>query len=173
MRRNAPILVLAFAVAAMPLVPWLAATAHSHDPGLSSSLVVVSEDGAEATLRIHGNDVAAAGEVSAADVLVIRSGHDVVTAAHAERSREAGDEAVFTLTFQVPREAVLEVRVPLLERLARGHKHYLEVRDTSGRLLTSALLSAQGTVPVLVPQRATTSNPEGTVPGFPVSRATP
>jgi hypothetical protein len=173
LRRNARILVLAFAVVAMPCFPWLAATAHTHDPGLSSSLVVVSEGAAEATLRIHENDLAAAGEVSAADVLVLLSGGSDVRAMHAERTREADGDAVFSLTFQLPPDAEPEIRVPLLERLARGHKHVLEVRGADRRLITSALLSAQGsvpdiqgTVPVLGTSHATTEASEGTVPAL-------
>jgi hypothetical protein len=139
------------AAVVMPMIPWLATAALCHDPGLSTSVVTLSKDGATATLRIHDADLGDAREVAASDALVLGSGHDTIRPAQADKVVDSHGDAVFSLSFTVPREAVIEVRVPLLARLPRGHKHHLEIRAADGSLLASTMLGAASPRVVLPP----------------------
>jgi hypothetical protein len=126
----------------MPMIPWLTTAALSHDPGLSTSVVTLSKDGVTATLRIHDADLGDARDVAASDALVLSNGHGTIRPAQADKVVDSHGDAVFSLTFPAARESVLEVRVPLLARLPRGHKHHLEVRGDDGRLVSSTMLGA-------------------------------
>jgi hypothetical protein len=154
MKSHARSLALAVTVAAMLTTAspsWLAAAAHAHDPGLSSSVVVLSKDRATATLRIHDADLADARSLAASEAVVIRSGHDTIPPEHADKVVDGEGEAVFSLSFRVPREAVLEIHVPLLGRLPRGHKHLIEVRAEGGGLVTSSMIGTASPRVVLPP----------------------
>jgi len=145
-------------IRAAALAVLFAGLAQAHDPGLSKADVTLAPGGATAEIVLARRDVESLvaidcdgdGSASATEVAAARAGLESLglgllelDAERPERvavSLDPNDAVRFSLRFgfKSPRE----VRAPLLERLPRGHRQHLEVRNASGALVARGLLGA-------------------------------
>ncbi|MFN2426012.1 MAG: hypothetical protein ABR587_06155 [Candidatus Binatia bacterium] len=128
--------------------------ARAHDPGLSFTSVSLSSKTLSATMNFHDADVAKPGETGGPhpSPLVVRINGRTFEAQRVER-RDDGGHAIIELQFERLPEESFELVVTLLTSLPRGHKHHVEVRDDSGSIVASAILSA-GAETLRVPRTA-------------------
>lgn len=153
--------------------PWLAmlvlglvipVVAQAHDPGLSRAELVVGDGRVVARLTFAGREVATLvpldadddGAVSPAEVavarptlaalggelLVLRAGGRLLVPRVRSVELEAGDALRWEIEFPQA-DASVEVGLPLLGRLARGHRQYVAVRDAAGRIVAERILDAR------------------------------
>lgn len=151
--------------------PW---PALAHDPGLSRAVLQIgphrlvmritfAERELEVVVPMDRDD---SGDVSGAEfshardrlLATIAAGIDLRVAhqriAPELRSVEQAPSHTLTaeLRFQRPFASNVELTVPLIAQLARGHRQYLAVHDERGQLLGQYILDSQ-TGPLALPQR--------------------
>ena len=142
----------------------IASPGHAHDPGLSA-LTVELQDG---QVGIHlvvarreieplvamdtdGDGVVTAGELAMARPRLETLGASAIVL-EGERATPAipdvglelddSDALHIRLALTTPASGPLRVNVPLIARLALGHRQYVQVRDDSGRLAAEHILQA-------------------------------
>jgi len=124
---------------------YVASPAAAHDPGLSFTTVSVSSDGVLAAMRFHDADLAplrAAGDNALGTSLTVRAGGADLEPVRSSIGSKDG-HTTLELAFELPVASSFDVSVPLLASLPRGHKQHVEIRDASGALLVSSILSAR------------------------------
>lgn len=145
--------------------------AHAHDPGLSRALVQLHDMGLsiemvyavqdlEMLVPMDGNLDGHTGtdEFLAArprlypviqrSVRVLDAGN-VVQPGRIHLEQVPDDAVRIRLDYHVPSRSALTLQVPLLDRLARGHRQYLVVEDSNGEPDSQYILAA-GSPPVAV-----------------------
>lgn len=141
---------LHFACAVVATLAGSVSGAAAHDPGLSSTTIVVSAESLVATMRLHdaelaGIDPAAFPRVLSQDPsaspLVVRADGTEWKASQLVARHDGDHETTIEVTFPRPAVANVEIEVTLLASLPRGHKHHLEVRDRNGTVLATSILS--------------------------------
>ncbi|MBA3892956.1 MAG: HupE/UreJ family protein [Gemmatimonadales bacterium] len=166
------------------LALWLGSAAFAllHDPGLSAADLRLEGGRLVAHLsfarldieRLVQMDADGKGGVSPAELAGVRGsleqlareaveirfeGHNAF-AEGATVSIDTADNVHFQLTYTSVGAGTLSVRSALLDRLPRGHRQYLTLRDASGKLLAEQMLDAKAGA-VEINTRATAS---GTAP---------
>ena len=148
------------------VLAWLAfaPVAQAHDPGLSALTVTVQPVTLTATLSLARADVETLvpldanrdGHVTATEFEAARSALEKLAAQALEIAFDGSpapvlqtrleldpsDAVHFQFTFTRDPALELRVRSTLLERLPRGHRQYLSLRDAAGRTLGEKLLDA-------------------------------
>ncbi len=140
------------------LVLAIAGEAAAHDPGLSRAEVTLGPQGATAEITFarrdveslvpidrDGDGVASEVEIAAARAELESLGGSLLEVGGAAPERlavevDASDVVRFALTFPV--STAREVRTPILDRLPRGHRQHVAVRDASGATVAQGLLAA-------------------------------
>jgi hypothetical protein len=121
----------------LAVLACVAAAAAAHDPGLSSSRVIVREAAIEVEAIFDRADL---GSLQAGDLTVEIGG----VAAAIERSEVAPadepDDVCVRLTLARPSGVAVRVDWRALERLPRAHRHYVSLHDARGTLRAEALL---------------------------------
>lgn len=141
--------------------PW---PARAHDPGLSTAQFRILPGSVEVVLTLAQADVAAlmpveangdgqiglnesAGARASLERLaseawnVDASGQTMLVSSASVRY-DASNNVHFTAMFPMPQAGALTCRSDLLARLPRGHRQFVTVLDTTGRVLSETLLSA-------------------------------
>ena len=145
---------------------WLmcVTSALAHDPGLSALSFRLNERNLIAQLTLARNDVAVLAPLLVEgikkpitqqefDAIRVRLEEmapstlevsvDAQEISPAKTAVEVDDDGVrFHFTFPRPAGPVLRVRAAILDRLPRGHRQYVSVRDESDRVLSERVLSA-------------------------------
>lgn len=144
-------------------VLWtIAEVGYTHDPGLSTAELRFSRDALLATITFATRDIEALapidtnhdGRVSSSELRAANrdlhmlagnllrlsaDGRPIVPLGVAIGPGETGT-LEFRLQFPPPAGAGLDVHVPILNSLARGHRQHLTLRDDAGELLQHSLL---------------------------------
>lgn len=134
-------------LALLPLLFSFVVPSPAHDPGLSSTRMRVSSGLIVATMTLENEDLVAvkssgAGIDPFTSALTVTADGKALPPSRVERSGDDGHHTRLAFEFARPASGSLVVTVNLLTALPRGHKHHLEVRDDSGRLLANGLLGA-------------------------------
>ncbi|MCB1675992.1 MAG: HupE/UreJ family protein [Halioglobus sp.] len=142
----------------------------AHDPGLSRARIQLQESALALQMEFSLQDFEAllpleldsAGAMPAAAMQAVRqqllsiigdsvavSQADVLLPAQSRELELGSDLAVrVELRYRLAGPAAISLRVPLLEKLARGHRQYLSVWDADGRLLGRHLLEDGSPTPL-------------------------
>ena len=139
----------------------IALTAPAHDPGLSSTTVVMGSGRIEVTLVFSGVDAAiiarqvTPGEVRApavkiaeeikklaASAIELRLDGREISFASAEATAEAADNVSLRLSFPRTIGSSITVRSRWIAQLPPGHREYVSLADDHGRIFKEALLSS-------------------------------
>jgi hydrogenase/urease accessory protein HupE len=162
------------------VVVWsvaFAGSALAHDPGLSSVRIRSGPSGFGATLTLAVKDAAQLahldhdhdGVVTRAEFSRGRSQLEALVATQlviAPDGRSATPESIYSrldenknvnvyLTFRVAHFSTLEIHSKLIGLLPHGHREYLQVQDSGGRMVVERLLSAAtdfATTPIIEEQ---------------------
>lgn len=151
---------------------WLG-PAQAHDPGLSRAVLQIGQHQLVMRITFAERELEAvvpmdsdqSGDVSAAEFLsaktrlqsaiaagvALRLDHQPQSPQLLSITQTPSDTVEVALGFQTPLSASATVTVPLIARLARGHRQYLTVRHDSGELLGQYVLDSQ-TGPLTVPR---------------------
>jgi hypothetical protein len=117
------------------------APAAAHDPGLSSSRVVVRDRTIEIEAVFDRADLA--GIALRDGVAVEIDGAAAAIECSEVAPADEADDLCMRLTLARPPGAAVRVEWLLLERLPRAHRHYVALHDARGALRAEALLQPQ------------------------------
>lgn len=148
------------------LVILAAASAFAHDPGLSAVEVKLDGDKAVARLTFARDEIATIAPMDAdRDGLITQSEFDAARARLESLAKESivwsdAGEAVspvsaavslddsgaihFDLEFPPPQGSSLTLRSLLIDKLPRGHRQFLALRDAKGNIQAQRMLDASG-----------------------------
>ncbi|HYV13630.1 MAG TPA: HupE/UreJ family protein [Pyrinomonadaceae bacterium] len=125
---------------AVMLVLLFSGAVLAHDPGLSAVEVRVLPDRIVAEVSFARVDV---DSNIAERLLEIKAGEQTLKLRNVTVQTPDTNSIHFILEFQNSSAAELHLTAVGLERLPRGHKQFLSVRDSAGRLLAERMLSAE------------------------------
>jgi hydrogenase/urease accessory protein HupE len=112
----------------------------AHDPGLSAAEVRIFPDRIVAEVSFAAADV----DSKVADrLLEIKAGEHILKLRNFTVQTSDANSVHFILEFPNSSTAELHLSAVALERLPRGHKQFLSVRDSDGKLLAERMLSAE------------------------------
>jgi hydrogenase/urease accessory protein HupE len=109
---------------------------EAHDPGLSRAEVTLTADGTTAEVTFARRDLELLASLDPKELLELDGAPPV--SVHVDA---ASDGIRYSLRFGSAKPH--ELCVPVLTRLARGHRQYVAVRDEQGRILAQGLLAAK------------------------------
>src|SRR5262245_55823690 len=126
----------------------ICSTALAHDPGLSAAEVRILPDRIVAEVSFAPSDLerlkhGGANEVIAKQLLEIKSENQTVALQNVLIEKRDANSVHFILEFPNPSGAELRLSAAVLDRLPRGHKQFLSVRDQNGHVLSERMLSAE------------------------------
>ncbi|HWD18596.1 MAG TPA: HupE/UreJ family protein [Verrucomicrobiae bacterium] len=138
-----------------------AASAHAHDPGLSSAKLKIASGHVDATLTFAPADIEAitSADVSppaslraiAAQSLEIWMNGQAVSPTETSVRVLPNKDVEFELVFPTTAAAPLKARSTLLDRLPFGHRQYFVVTDAAGAVLAEKLLRGADEVVTATP----------------------
>jgi hydrogenase/urease accessory protein HupE len=123
-------------VAPLALVFASALAIEAHDPGLSRAEVTLGNAGVTAEVTFARRDLELLTPFDPKELLEL----DGVPPASVHLDAAASDGIHYSLRFDSARPH--ELRVPVLSKLARGHRQYVAVRDVQGKIVAQGLLGA-------------------------------
>jgi len=115
-------------------------TVLAHDPGLSAVEVRILPDRIVAEVSFARVDL---DQNHGERLLEIKAGEEILKLRHFEVQTPDSTSIHFTLEFPISSATELHLTATALEHLPRGHKQFLSVRDSEGKLLTERMLSAE------------------------------
>src|SRR3954447_23828791 len=130
------------------LVLLFSITALAHDPGLSGAEVQILPDRIVAEVSFAPTDLERLQHLGSTDylaghLLVIKRGEEPLKLRNFSFQASDSNSIHFILEFPNPPGAELHLSATALEVLPRGHKQFLSVRDSEGKLLVEQMLSAE------------------------------
>jgi hydrogenase/urease accessory protein HupE len=123
------------------LVLLLSSTVLAHDPGLSAAEVRILPDRIVVEVSFARVDLDANQNV-AERLLEIRAGEQILKLRHFEIQTPDASSIHFILEFPNSPASEFRLSTVAFEHLPRGHKQFLSVRDSEGKLLAERMLSA-------------------------------
>jgi hypothetical protein len=147
-------------VLSVPVLLAITSPAFAHDPGLSALTLELQRDRVGVHLVVARREIEplvpmdtdADGTVGARELAVARPRLQALGAAAVALDGatirdvgvdlDASDALHFRLLFAPPARTRLHLHVPLIARLALGHRQYVQVRDARGRLMAEHVLQA-------------------------------
>ena len=151
------VLLIALLFATVPL-------AHSHDPGLSRASVQLREAGVAIRMVFAWQDLQVLvpmdtnydGTLTADEFFRARSDlhSNIKTAIEVRGAREnlppksvhiepaLSDAVSVDLYYEHTEPSAIQIHLPLIARLARGHRQYLTIQDTNGKLIAQYIVDA-------------------------------
>jgi len=122
------------------LVVLFSGTVLAHDPGLSSTEVRILPDRIVAEVSFARVDL---DQKLGERLLEIKADEQILRLTNVSVQTPDTTSIHFTLEFPSSPAAELRLSAVALEHLPRGHKQFLSVRDSNGKLLAERLLSAE------------------------------
>lgn len=146
----------------------LAGTVHAHDPGLSVADVRITDHQIEASLTFARRDIeslitidtnrdglATPAEIDAVlphlrtlanSFIEISAGNRQIAAQGVAIKPDQSDALHFEVHFLRKEDLLFIVGMPILKKLARGHRQYMSVRDKKNDLVAERILNADNLV---------------------------
>lgn len=146
----------------------LAGTVHAHDPGLSVADVRITDHQIEASLTFARRDIeslitidtnrdglATPAEIDAVlphlrtlanSFIEISAGNRQIAAQGVAIKPDQSDALHFEVHFLRKEDLLFIVGMPILKKLARGHRQYMSVRDKKNNLVAERILNADNLV---------------------------
>ena len=122
------------------LVLLFSGTVLAHDPGLSSAEIRILPDRIVAEVSFARVDL---DQNSGERLLEIKADEEILTLRHFDIQTPDANSIHFILEFPNSPASELHLSAVVLEHLPRGHKQFLSVRDSKGKILTERMLSAE------------------------------
>ncbi len=120
------------------LLPFVASAAFAHDPGLSYAELRTSGGHLYVNLTFSRADV----QLPPADAFEVYADGQRIAPTDVLVQTDASNAMHLHETLTVRNGAQLRVRSALIEKLARGHRQFLTLRNERGQLLAQRMLSA-------------------------------
>jgi len=122
------------------LVLLFSGTVLAHDPGLSSAEIRILPDRIVAEVSFARVDL---DQNFGERLLEIKADEEILALRHFDVQTPDANSIHFILEFPNSPASELHLSAVVLEHLPRGHKQFLSVRDSKGKILTERMLSAE------------------------------